>query len=77
MMLILYTKNNCTYCDKVKGVFLERRVVYEERNIQDQEFLKEAQGHGARTMPFLVDTTANVVLGESDEIIDYGSEYSF
>lgn len=76
-MLILYTKNNCAYCDKVKYAFLERRVAYEERNIQDQEFLKEAQAYGARTMPFLVDTSANVTFRESDEIIDYASEYSF
>jgi glutaredoxin len=76
-MLILYTKNNCAYCDKVKDAFAERRVVYEERNIKEPEYLKEVQAHSARTMPFLVDTTANVILNESDEIIDYASEYSF
>lgn len=76
-MLILYTKDNCQYCDKVKSTFMERRVVYEERNIKNPEFLKEVQAHQARTMPFLVDTTANVSMGESDEIIDYASEYSF
>ncbi|MEN9881287.1 MAG: Glutaredoxin [Candidatus Parcubacteria bacterium] len=76
-MLILYTKNNCTYCDKVKKAFYERGVVYEERNIIQKEFLEEAKSKGARTMPFLVDTSANVAMGESDEIIDYASEYSF
>ncbi len=76
-MLILYTKDNCAYCDKVKDAFVERRVVYEERNIKDQKFLKEVQSYSARTMPFMVDTTANVTMGESDEIIDYASEYSF
>lgn len=76
-MLILYTKNNCQYCEKVKKAFLERSVTYEERNIENEEFLKEVQAHGARTMPFLVDTTANLTMGESDEIIDYASEYSF
>lgn len=76
-MLILYTKNNCIYCEKVKNAFLERNVTYEERNISDPEYLKEVQGYGARTMPFLVDTSANIYLGESDEIIDYASEYSF
>lgn len=76
-MLILYTKDNCHYCTKVKDAFHERRVVYEERNIKEPEFLKEAQAHQARTMPFLVDTSANVSMGESDEIIDYASEYAF
>ena len=76
-MLILYTKDNCAYCDKVKAAFSERRVVYEERNIKNQDYLKEAQSYQARTMPFMIDTTANVVMRESDEIIDYASEYSF
>lgn len=76
-MLILYTKNNCSYCDKVKKTFLEKSVVYEERNIENLDYLKEVQGYGARTMPFLVDPSANVKMGESDDIIDYISEYAF
>ena len=76
-MLILYTKDNCQYCTKVKNAFAERKVVYEERNIKDPVFLKEVQSYQARTMPFLVDTSANVTIGESDEIIDYASEYAF
>ncbi|MFA6608401.1 MAG: glutaredoxin family protein [Candidatus Paceibacterota bacterium] len=76
-MLILYTKNNCPYCDKVKNVFLEQSVSYEERDIKNPEFLKEIKLHHAKTVPFLVDTQANVAIGESDEIIDYVSEYAF
>jgi glutaredoxin len=76
-MLILYTKDNCQYCDKVKHSFAERNIVYEERNIKNTEFLKEVQSHGARTMPFLVDTQANVAMAESDEIIAYASEHVF
>jgi glutaredoxin len=76
-MLILYTKDNCAYCTKVKDVLAERRVTYEERNIKDPTYLKEVQTYQARTMPFLVDTTANVAMGESDAIIDYASEYAF
>jgi glutaredoxin len=76
-MLILYTKNNCSYCDKVKKAFLEKSVVYEERNIENLDYLKEVQGYGARTMPFLVDPSANVKMGESDDIIDYVSEHAF
>ncbi len=76
-MLILYTKDNCQYCEKVKKAFLEGSVVYEERNIKNPDYLKEVQAHQARTMPFLVDTSANTVVRESDDIIDYASEYSF
>ena len=76
-MLILYTKDNCVYCEKVKKTFNERRVVYEERNIKNPDYLAEVRGHQAKTMPFMVDTFANITLDESEEIIDYGSEYSF
>jgi glutaredoxin len=76
-MLILYTKDNCMYCDKVKRAFLEGNVSYEERNIKDPLFLKEVQAHGARTMPFLIDTFTNTAVRESDDIIEYGTEYSF
>ncbi|MDB5260571.1 MAG: Glutaredoxin [Candidatus Nomurabacteria bacterium] len=76
-MLILYTKDNCEYCAKVKNEFANRSISYEDRNIKNGEFLKEVQGYNARTMPFLVDTSANVQMGNSDEIIDYIREYSF
>ena len=76
-MLILYTKDNCQYCDKVKKVFFEKQIAYDERNIKDVGFLQEAREKGARTMPFLFDTSANTTIGDSDEIVDYISEYSF
>lgn len=76
-MLILYTKNNCIYCDEVKKAFRSHRIVYEERNIANTSYLKEIQEKGARTMPFLVDTSANVAIGESQDIIDYVLEGSF
>lgn len=76
-MLILYTKNGCSYCEKVKKAFLEKSVVYEERNIENLDYLKEVQEYKARTLPYLVDTSANVKVGESDDIIDYVSEYAF
>jgi hypothetical protein len=61
----------------VKNAFREHKVVYEERNIANPEFLAEVRSYQARTMPYLVDTSANVSMGESDEIIDYALEYSF
>lgn len=76
-MLILYTKDHCKYCDKVKTVFEQRRIVYEDRNIKNAQFLNEARMHGAKTMPYLFDTASNVGIQESDDIIDYASEYSF
>ena len=76
-MLILYTKNNCPYCEKVKQAFLENNISYEERNIENEEYLAEVKEYGARTMPFLFDSSANVKLNDSADIIDYVQEYSF
>jgi glutaredoxin len=76
-MLILYTKDNCTFCNQVKEAFANGNVSYEERNIKYPEFLKEAQEYKARTMPFLWDTFTNTGVGESEDIIEYGTEYSF
>ena len=76
-MLILYTKDGCQYCEKVKRAFAEHHITYEERGIDDIKHLEEARGKGARTMPFLVDTSANVAMGESDEIIAYALEGTF
>lgn len=76
-MLILYTKNGCQYCEEVKEAFGKQAVSYEERNIKDPAYLAEVKSYGAKTLPFLVDTTANTTIGESDEIIAYGLEGSF
>ncbi len=76
-MLVLYTKNNCPYCDEVKKAFRSHRIFYEERNIMNPIHLAEAKEKGALSMPFLVDTSANTVIKESDEIIDYVLEGSF
>jgi glutaredoxin len=75
-MLILYTKDNCQYCDKVKHSFLHGNISYEERNIKEPAYLKEVQERGVRTMPFLLDTFTNTEIRESDDIIEYGMEYS-
>lgn len=76
-MLILYTKDDCQHCEKVKKAFMEGNVSYEERNIKYPDFLKEVQEYDARTMPFLLDTFTNTTVRESDDIIEYGTEYSF
>ena len=76
-MLILYTKNNCHYCEKVKEAFYLHKIAFEERNIKEKKYLDEVLAYGARTMPHLLDTTANIHIAESEEIIAYGLEGSF
>ncbi len=73
-MLILYTKNNCPYCEKVKSAFEQKNLQYEERNIENEDFLEEARSKGAKTMPFLVNPDTGVAMGESSDIIDYVEE---
>ena len=76
-MIILYTKDNCHYCEKVKDTFYLHKVSFEERNIKEKKNLDELLTYGVRTIPHLVDTTANVHMGESEDIIAYGLEGSF
>ena len=76
-MLILYTKNNCPFCEKAKKAFLERGVGYEERNIGDDAYFEEAKEKGIKSVPYLVDTTANLTMADSERIIDYISECAF
>jgi glutaredoxin-like protein NrdH len=73
-MLVLYTKSNCPYCEKVKSSLLEHNVSYEERNIENESYLEEAKGYGARTMPCMVDDGAHMVLKDSSDIVDYIEE---
>ncbi len=76
-MLLLYTKDGCPHCAKVKEVFKDRNVMYEERNVKEPTFLQEVKDHGFNAVPVLVDTTANTTVVGTDEIIDYASEHAF
>ena len=78
-MLILYTKTGCPYCEKVKDSFLGKMSSYEERNISlNEEWGKELiEKGGKKQVPFLVDTSANVMMYESEDILDYLNEGVF
>ncbi len=78
-MLILYTSNNCPFCEKVKDSFLGKMSSYEERNISEsEEYKKELiKKGGKQQVPFLIDTSANVMMYESDDILDYLNEGVF
>ena len=76
-MLILYTKNNSKKCEDLKHAFEKRNLRYEERNVADKNFLKEAEELGATDMPFLFDPQANFKTGNVEDMIDYASEYAF
>lgn len=77
-MIIIYTKDDCSYCERVKDYFLDKKAGYEERNISNGNFRKELIEKGGKAqVPFLHDTLANVMMYGSDDIIDYLSEGVF
>lgn len=52
MMLVVYTKNNCPYCDMAKALLTEEEIEFETINIEDDDTAREfliSEGH--RTMP--------------------------
>lgn len=77
-MIILYTKNNCKDCDYVKNTFEERRLSYEEKNIDEsEEFMSELKEFSVLETPFMFDPQANFKTGDIEDMIDYASEYAF
>ena len=76
-MLLLYTEDNSTACKQVRDAFDYHLVVYEERNIGEPSVKEELQARGLTEVPVLVDTTANTVIKDPEEMIAYGTEYSF
>lgn len=78
-MLILYTKTGCPYCEKVKDSFLGKTAGYQEKNISDNEdYINElVELGGQKQVPFLFDTSANVKMYGSEDILDYLQEGVF
>jgi len=69
-MLILYTKPNCSFCDRVKEEGAHLGIEFNERNAADEGIIEEiVEKGGKRQVPFLVDDEAGVSLYGSDEII--------
>lgn len=76
-MLILYTKDESKACKQIMDAFEERRLTYEERNIGDEVFQKELKDLGAADVPFMYDPQGNYKTGNTEDMLDYASEYSF
>lgn len=79
MMLIIYTKDGCPYCEKVKDSFLGKSSGFLEKNISENEdYVQELIDLGGKKqVPFLYDTSANVKMYESEDILDYLNEGVF
>ena len=75
-MLTLYSKNGCPYCEVVKDFFIENKVLFQERKVdENEEYLKELIELGKkRQVPFLVDNLNGVSMYESSSMISHVEE---
>ncbi len=71
--------DNSPDCEKVKDSFLGKMSGFEERNIShNEQYKKELIGKGGKQqVPFMVDTMANVMMYDTDDILDYLNEGVF
>lgn len=54
MKAIIWSKNQCPWCDRAKDLLKQRGIEFEERNIQSGKWTKEqllADVPGARSVP--------------------------
>jgi len=72
-MLELYVKETCTFCNKVTSVLNKLEIPYKEKDIySSQSYMQELLSLGGKKqIPFLVDKEMNVMMYESDDIIEY------
>lgn len=75
-MLILYTKQTCVFCHKVRHFAVTVGIDLEQKDINaDPSIMSELieQG-GKRQVPYLVDQARGVSMYESDDIVSYLKE---
>lgn len=71
-MLTLYVKTGCPYCLAVQGKVNELGITVNEKNISDENNVRElVEKGGRRQVPYLIDDECNVSMYESADIIDY------
>jgi len=74
-MLDLYVSQYCPYCKKVMNYLQGNDVDFNMLDVSDSEnFDKLVKLGGKDQVPFLNDTDNNVLMYESDDIIDYISK---
>lgn len=74
-MLDLYVSQYCPYCKKVMNYLQENDIEFNLLDVADSEnFDKLVKLGGKDQVPFLNDTEKDVLMYESDDIIDYISK---
>ena len=73
MTIQIYSKPNCTYCDKAKSLVKSLKMEYEEKvfgkDFQTPEELYEAVGKQVRTMPQIV--IDGELIGGYNQLVEY------
>lgn len=75
-MLILYTKQTCFYCHKVRTFAVTTGITLEQKDVNaDPKIMSELiERGGKRQVPYLVDQARGVSMYESDDIVNYLKE---
>lgn len=76
-MLTLYYRPTCPFCQRVLQMAGSLKVLLELKDVSESEVVLEEllTVGGKQQVPFLVDSTRNVSLYESSDIIDYLREH--
>ena len=72
MKIIIYSKNNCTYCNKAKTLLKNLGLSYEEKKYEDFESvdaLLEDIGKKVRTMPQI--KIDDELIGGYNQLVEY------
>lgn len=72
MKIIVYSKNNCTYCNKAKTLLKNLGLTYEEKKYEDFESvdaLLEDIGKKVRTMPQI--KIDDELIGGYNQLVEY------
>lgn len=71
-MLNIFILPTCPYCQKVINYLKTTKLEYNLLDINESHYLEELiQLGGKRQVPFLFDNDKNVMMYESDDIIEY------
>ena len=74
-MYELYVSETCPYSTKVMDYLRENDIPFKKKLIDDYTNIEElTKLGGIRQVPFLHDTTAGIMMYESDDIIKYVSK---
>ena len=74
-MLTLYVKTGCPYCSVVLAKLHDAEIPFEDKNIADEAVATElVERGGKRQVPYLVDSSREVEMYESADIVSYLDE---